>query len=276
VVVLTNLAPGVLAPIDVDALRTRFRSAAPFPHLAIDEFLVPEFAREVAAAYPTPELASRMGRTFSAVNERGKTQVTDPALFERPVKQLHEVLSSEAWLAAISEISGIPRLLADPRLIGGGMHLMRSGAHLDVHVDFNRIEDNGLFRRLNILVFFNEGWQDGWGGKLELWDADVRVKHHEFVPLINRCVVFETSEISFHGVAQVTCPPGTARRSFAAYYYTAEAPAAWDGTVHSTTFRTRPDEHFKRNVKMPIENAARAVERRIDRAKQFVKKIVRR
>jgi len=51
---------------------------------------------------------------------------------------------------------------------------------------------------------------------------------------LNGQIVFETNEVSFHGVTAVKCPEGRARKSFAAYYYTKEAPAHWTGEAHST------------------------------------------
>jgi Rps23 Pro-64 3,4-dihydroxylase Tpa1-like proline 4-hydroxylase len=83
------------------------------------------------------------------------------------------------------------------------------------------------------------------GGNIELWDTDVKVCHHSFEPIFNRCVVFETSEISYHGVTAVKCPEGQSRRSFAACYYTKEAPAHWNGQAHSTIFRVRPDANSR-------------------------------
>ncbi len=49
----------------------------------------------------------------------------------------------------MSYISGIPNLVADPPLVGGGIHETNHGGHLDVHVDFNVNESTGLFRRLH-------------------------------------------------------------------------------------------------------------------------------
>jgi len=130
--------------------------------------------------------------------------------------------------------------------------VMGSGGRLDVHVDFNLIRGRELHRRLNILVFLNRSWDDAWGGELELWDAAVRNRGRAIRPVFNRCAVFETSEISFHGVTKVTCPPGRTRNSFAAYYYTREAPEGWDGRRHSTVFRARPDERLRGRVLMPL------------------------
>lgn len=250
----------LLQPLDVEALRREFREAAPFPFIAIDGFLEPGFARELAGAYPSADEAERMGKTFRALNERGKTQVTDAGSFSDPVRRLNELLASPEWLSALSTITGIPKLLADDELVGGGMHVMRPGAHLDVHIDFNLIPNRQLHRRLNILIFLNEGWQPEWNGCLELWDRKVKHRHHSFMPELNRCVIFETSQKSFHGVSRVTTPEGVDRRSFAAYYYTREAPEGWDGRSHTTIFRARPDEQWK-GMLMPAAKLANKARR---------------
>ena len=85
----------------------------------------------------------------------------------------------------------------------------------------------------------------------------MKVRHHVFVPAFNRCVLFQTGTVSYHGVARVTCPKDRRRRSFAGYYYTAEAPEGWDGTTHGTEFRARPDERLKGRVLMPLQSIAR-------------------
>jgi hypothetical protein len=128
-----------------------------------------------------------------------------------------------------------------------------------VHIDFNYIEERQLHRRLNILIYFNKNWEEEWGGHIELWDREVKVCHHSFAPIFNRCVVFATSEISYHGVPAVKCPPDQVRKSFAAYYYTKEAPDGWSGKAHTTIFKARPNEVVKGRVLMPLETAKRNV-----------------
>ena len=206
----------IIRPFDRDALRERVRTARPFPHFSIDNFLEEGFAREAERSFPTFEEASRMGRGFEAVNEKKKIQITDSAKFPAPILRLHEALASQEWLDTVSYLMDIPRLLADPQLAGGGIHETGPRGHLDVHVDFNYIEDRQLHRRQNILVYFNPEWKQEWGGNIELWDRGVKNCVQSFSPVFNRCVVFETNEISYHGVTAVTCPPDRARKSFAA------------------------------------------------------------
>jgi len=259
-------------PIDRDALRAQVRRARPFPHFKIDNFLDEEFANRVLEAFPSYEEAVKVGRLFTAVNERKKVQVTNASLFAEPITQLNQALAAPEFLELLAYVLDIPNLLADDQLIGGGIHQTGPRGHLDVHIDFNYIEERQLHRRLNILIYFNKDWQAEWGGNIELWDKDVKVCHHSFAPIFNRCVVFATSEISFHGVSAVLCPPDENRKSFAAYYYTKEAPVGWTGETHSTIFKARPNEIVKGHVLMPLETAKRNMVQALRGLKRRLKK----
>jgi len=259
-------------PIDPEALRVQVRSAEPFPFVRIGNFLDGKFARASADSFPSFEQVVTMGRSFSSVNEQRKVQVSDSSRFPGPILELHELLASREWLDALEYIMDIPDLVPGPELVGGGIH--ETGPHglLDVHVDFNYLKDRDLHRRLNILVYFNPGWREQWGGRLELWDRAVQHCLHAFAPTLNRCIVFATSSLSFHGVTALTCPENMARRSFAAYYYTRQPPPDWDGKEHSTVFRARPNERFKGSVLMPGERAARAIRESVDGIKRVVRR----
>ena len=260
----------VINPIDREALRRQFQSARPFPFFKIDNFLREDFAEEVYQSFPSYEEAIEVGKTFKGVNEKGKVQVTDSTTFAEPVRRLNEALATPEFLDLLSYVTGMPNLLADDQLVGGGIHQTGPRGHLDVHVDFNYIKERDLHRRLNILIYFNKDWQDQWGGNIELWDQDVKNCAHSFSPVFNRCVVFETNEISYHGVSAVQCPPGQSRKSFAAYYYTREAPAHWTGKAHDTIFRARPDEKFKGRILMPAEKVSKLFTRAVNKIGKIV------
>jgi Rps23 Pro-64 3,4-dihydroxylase Tpa1-like proline 4-hydroxylase len=260
-------------PFDREALRQQFVDARPFPFVKIENFLDPAFAKKVAAAYPSFEDATRQGLTFKTVNEQKKVQITDAKLFPEPVAQLSEALASPAFLSDLSYVTGIPNLVADEDLAGGGIHITGPGGRLDVHVDFNYLESRKLFRRINLLLYLNPVWQDQWGGHIQLWDKDVKHCGQQFAPMLNRCVIFETSEISFHGVTPIVPAAPFPRISFAAYYYTREAPAHWAGTVHSTIFKARPEERIRGYVFMPAEMLQRRFMSGARRLKREVKRL---
>jgi Rps23 Pro-64 3,4-dihydroxylase Tpa1-like proline 4-hydroxylase len=266
----------IIAPLDIPQLRQQWQTAEPFPHFKIDGFLDDDFAREVAAAYPTFEQAVGQGRMFNFVNEQKKVQICDRDRFASPIRRLSDAVASPEFRAALTEITGIESLLDDPDLEGGGIHVTGPRGRLDVHVDFNYVEAKKWHRRLNFLLYLNPVWQEEWGGHVELWSQGVRQLHHSFRPILNRVVVFETSEISFHGVAPVTCPEHVARQSFASYYYTKEAPVGWDGQNHSTIFQARPEEMLRQYVLMPAEKLQRRLRDEGRRARRLVGRVLKR
>jgi Rps23 Pro-64 3,4-dihydroxylase Tpa1-like proline 4-hydroxylase len=261
-------------PIDRDEFKRNIRNATPFPHFCIDNFLNEDFADEVCRSFPSYQEARGIGTEFDAVNEKGKVQITDSAKFPQPIARLNQAMSSPEFLAMMSDLMGIPKLMADADLAGGGIHETNCGGRLDVHVDFNYIESRRLYRRLNILVYFNKDWKEEYGGYLDVWDRDVRKCHGSFAPAFNRACGFATSEISFHGVTPVTCPPGVTRKSFATYFYTREAPPGWAGVGHSTIFKARPDEWMRGKLLMPAEKSVIQARRGIRRLKDTVKGIM--
>ena len=153
--------------LDRDDLRQKFQSAKPFPYVVIENLLVPGAAEEVAASFPSFDRARELGFGFNFVNEQRKIQITDAGKFPEPVRRLQEAIASPQFLADLEYITGIPRLLADDLLEGGGMHLTGTGGRLDVHVDFNVLEERKLFRRLNILLYLNPTWQEDWLGRAD-------------------------------------------------------------------------------------------------------------
>jgi len=265
----------MIQSFDREELRHEFTNASPYPFVKIDNFLDPEFVRLVAAAYPSFENAMGQGRTFKGVNEKKKVQITDASRFPKPIARLNELLASPKFLSDLSFITGIPDLLADSELVGGGMHMTGPGGRLDVHVDFNFMEERQLHRRLNLLLYLNAIWEESWGGHIQLWDKDVRKCERSFAPKLNRCVIFETSETSYHGVNPVAPAAPFPRISFATYYYTRQAPSNWTGRAHSTVFRARPEERFRKYVLMPVESLQRKIVNRVNRVKRGVKQLLK-
>ena len=256
-----------------NSLSEQYQCAEPFPSICIDNFLTEEFATRVASAYPEYEDAKKVGREFNATNESLKVQITEPPLFPSPVAELSDALSSKEFIEIMSKLSGIESLVWDPSFVGGGMHLTKSSGLLDVHVDFNFESKLDLFRRINILIYLNPVWDKTWGGEVELWDKEVKNCIQSFEPKFNRCVIFSTSDISFHGVTAVQSPSYISRNSFAVYYYSSEpGDNAGDlyGGNHTTIFKARPYEYKKKYVTMPMESFKKTLQQK----KRSLKKVL--
>lgn len=218
-----------------------FNSSPPFPHVVIDDFLAPEFAQALLDSFPPFERGN-------AVSDSG--ELGGKSTFERvrglgpAYEQLDNAIKSPEFLKALSELTGIDGLIYDPWYLGGGTHENRHGASLDPHVDFNYHPSERWHRRLNLIVYLNHGWEADWGGCLELFrdpHADNRPSL-SVSPVFNRCVIFETSEVSWHAFNTIRVPAeheGTTRRSVALYFYTKDRPAEQTASRHTTYYVNR-------------------------------------
>lgn len=235
----SNGAPLVLPKLSEEIIK-RFRTAEPFPHIVLDGVISPTLMEQVSASYPSYDEARKLGREFRKKQELYKIGIFNYEDFPAPVQQLSDAFSDPCFIDFLTGLTGIERLLADPDLVGGGMHLTKPGGRLDVHVDFNFNEPKQWHRRLNLLLYLNRDWDAEWGGQLELWDHRAKRCRRTIEPSFNRLVIFETSDVSFHGVRPIDPKAPDPRLSFAAYYYTVEAPSGWDGNKHPTRFMKQP------------------------------------
>jgi hypothetical protein len=81
----------------------------------------------------------------------------------------------------------------------------------------------------------------------------------KYAPTFNRCVIFETNEISFHGHPKpLKTPEGVTRKSIVAYYYTKTRPADEIANEHNTIYVNTEGilghiKRFKSGVKAFLE-----------------------
>jgi hypothetical protein len=162
--------------------------------------------------------------------------------FGPATRRLVAELNSGPFLASLTALTGIEGLIADGTLTGGGQHQIARGGRLGVHADFPEHPENGLARRLNVIVYLNEDWQPEWGGALELWDADMARCVRRVQPELGRLVVFSTTRTAFHGHPDpLQCPEGVTRKSLALFYFTKDQPdGECLGDAHGTAFQVRP------------------------------------
>ena len=104
--------------------------------------------------------------------------------------------------------------MADPMLEGGGLHQSGPGGYLNVHTDFSMHHFHTHWhRRVNLILYLNPGWQEEWGGAIELWerkDGKMARCAAKYPPLLNHALIFTTDERSLHGFPDpLTCPART-------------------------------------------------------------------
>jgi len=203
----------------------------PFPHLVADGLW--DYGLLVAARDSFPPPDSPTWHRFDNQHERKLGGSSDPHTWPVPVGQFMAQLASAEVCEWIGDLFDIPNLFADA--YGGGMHMIPPGGFLDVHVDFNRHPVAG-FRRINLLVYLNEGWQAGMGGELMLRETPTGPIGRDVIvePTFGRTAIFATSESSWHGHPEPTV--GYWRRSIACYYYSPEPSPDYEGGAHDTIY----------------------------------------
>ncbi len=234
------------ADIDrLDALagekREAYENADPFPHIAIDDFIRKGVLDEVLDEVENGDHAagwSDMSDRYQQKSACNSTRDMGPA-----TRALVQFLNGQEMIMFLEKLTGIEGLVPDPFLAGGGLHQLREGGFLGVHADFNFQKHMRLDRRINLLVYLNKDWDEDWGGNLELWDTGMKACVKRYTPEFNRCVIFNTTDKSFHGNPQpVAAPDGRIRRSIAMYYYTNGRPDGEVADEHMTLFQYRPGE----------------------------------
>ena len=193
----------------------------PFPHTVIDNFLNEENLTDI----------------LNAVNllkdKNAQYKLTKPSSYEFNkfawttnygdyLKELFIELNSEEFINHLENLTGIKGLITnDLTLKGAGIHRIRNNGHLYLHTDFNFKDNVKLDRRINLLIYLNPDWKEEYNGHLCLYDKNKQKCIKKISPILNRCVIFNTTSKSIHGhPTPLNVTTGIVRNSIAIYYYT--------------------------------------------------------
>jgi Rps23 Pro-64 3,4-dihydroxylase Tpa1-like proline 4-hydroxylase len=219
-----------------DEIKRDFSSKKPFRYTMFEGFFDAKAAESIYSSYPQIKDGKWDGTTYvDQKNKFQKTTFETDSVFHKVFSELN----SQEFLNWLEKITGIDDLLGDAELFGGGLHQSIAGAFLNVHVDYNIHPKTKFHRRLNVLVYMNKDWKEEYEGQLELWDFsnNKKILLAKYAPLFNRCVIFETNEISYHGHPKpLKTPAGINRKSIATYYYSETRPANEITGEHNTIY----------------------------------------
>lgn len=229
----------------VGKLAKQYRENRPCPHILLESFLDPALASAMAKEFPRP--TTDAWTQYKHANEN-KLGMPKRELFPPTIGAVTDELNSPEFVAWLSELTGIPNLIADPMLEGGGLHQSGPGGYLNVHTDFSMHHfHKNWHRRVNLILYLNPGWREEWGGSIELWELKMTRCAAKYAPLLNHALIFATNEKSLHGFPDpLTCPEGESRKSIALYYYTLEPGGKI--AVHSTDYFSRPQDGWGKSA----------------------------
>lgn len=233
---------------DLESKSAAYAAADPYPHIVLDGVLKPEAFNRAVTDFPG--IKDEFWQGYLHVNET-KYANKLPDTWGETLRAVAKEFCSDGFVQYLQDLTGIDDLLPDWSMDGGGLHQTLRGGHLNIHADFTSHHTHETWaRRVNILLYLNEEWEDEWGGKLELWDKDMTEVKGRVTPAGNRMLVFTTAADTFHGHPDgLTCPPDMARRSMALYYFTEEDKAV----RRSTNYQPRPNESAGRKFVIRTE-----------------------
>lgn len=239
--------PEYQKPEKIEELRELFKNAKPYPHLVLDDFLVEDKANILFDQFPPIE---KLKIHWNGLNEY-KSEGSNFTDFHQNFSELKEEIRSQDFQGWFAKVTGIENTQVTDDKLGCGLHQGKNGSFLDPHVDFNMHHLKNLYRRSNLLIYLNKNWKDEYGGKLELWNEDMSQCEKKVEVIFNRCVIFETSNISYHGYSKITVPEGVTRKSFYSYFYT-ENPGKQAG-YHDTTFKAKPEDNTFKKAQVAVK-----------------------
>ncbi len=266
--------------LQASALADEFASARPFKHVVIDNFLAPRVAEAMLAEFPAETDPAKLVNEFGVANP--KKSITDVKSIGGIYADMDAYIQSDEFIRFMEQVTGIPGLRYDPYYYGAGTHENFHGAGLDPHYDFNIHPVTHQHRRLNAIVYLNKDWRPEWKGSLSLhsdpWDLQgdqVTTIDMEF----NRCVIFETTESSWHSVPLIDQPEefrSRSRKSFTIYMYTDERPRQELAPPHGTVYvQTGLPSHIKAG-RVLSESDVQILQSNIQRRHEYLRQLYRR
>ena len=199
----------------IKELNSQFKISKPFSHIKIDNFLDDYYADYISEKFP-----SDFENWYHYYNPLEVKYANDKIYeFEPNIQKIFYILSTKQITELFSQISGINELEYDPYLHGAGLHAHPRYGRLGLHLDYEKhpyLKDKE--RRLNVILFLNKEWDSKWKGDNQLWDKELNYYVSTQVKF-NRALIFQTNDISWHGLPdKIMCPENCFRKSLAYYY----------------------------------------------------------
>jgi Rps23 Pro-64 3,4-dihydroxylase Tpa1-like proline 4-hydroxylase len=226
---------------NVDKHREAFMNAKPYRHLVIDNFYTDEALHHLLEEFPSHSATDSIVGDYGKKNAKkgGRSEVVS---FGDTYRAWDALIQTPEFLSFLSEVTQIEDLLYDKDYIGAGIHENFEGNRGNIHIDYNHHPKTDYHRRLNMICYISPEWKAEYGGALKVYEDGKNPKEGERKKLSclpNRCVLFETTERSWHGVESISLPDDKkhlTRKSITTYFYTEDRPDDETAPRHSTIY----------------------------------------
>lgn len=212
-------------------LKTNYKGSYPFPYIIIDNFLPEHLLRACKEEVMKHDVWHSDNVDFTKEFQQNKfyypqhdTKMEDFKSKLPITSFVMDYLNSNEFIKFLEELTEHPKLFRDPVLMGGGIHRIKKGGKLSVHLDYNEHPNSGKKRILNLLIYLNENWVKEWEGNLEFWTIEPPQKFIEVEPIFNRAVIFNIENAPHGHPVPLNTPEYVDRYSLALYYFIDQPP----------------------------------------------------
>jgi Rps23 Pro-64 3,4-dihydroxylase Tpa1-like proline 4-hydroxylase len=204
----------------------------PFPHTIIDNFFKNEVLDNILLNMNNLKDQDADSKFIIPHSPYEYNKYAFSSNYGDYLKNVFIELNAPEFIKYLEQITGIENLITnDISLLGAGIHRIKNGGYLQLHTDFNSYHNHygKLDRRINLLIYMNPEWKEEYKGELCICDKEKNICVKKIVPILNRCVIFNTSNKSVHGHPEkLNTPENICRQSIAVYYYTRNTNNEYD------------------------------------------------
>jgi len=230
------------------SLRSRYETAQPFPYLVLDNLFPAASLKRVTADFDNAQ--PHHWREIQSGLQCRRVSAPDSPL-PSAAQEYFNIVNSGPFARFLSAVTGIPDLIPDPALFGGGMHQVAGGGTFEVHIDFEQHPRTFLSNRLAVITYLNEDWTEEDGGELELWRLKPRERGAAISPVFGRTVIMGQSKIAAHGHLQ-PIREGRTRRSVTAYFYTNGLLSRMSSDLLPTVYVARKGQSLRQSTELMV------------------------
>jgi len=200
---------------NLDKLNNEFIDNKPYSYVIIDNFFKDDIANNITSNFP------KVDNNWHKYNNPIEYKFALDNLKNMPpnISDIFNLLSTNNFIDIIKKITNIQTLEYDPYLHGAGLHSHPNNGRLHIHLDYEKHPISGKERRLNLIYFTNNDWKEEYNGDLQIWEKNMSSCAKKIYPKFNRAIIFQTNDISWHGLPEkIVCPENISRQTLAYYW----------------------------------------------------------
>jgi hypothetical protein len=233
---IVNFKSDILAKLktfDIEKLKKEYSS-----HPEYGLINIPEFLPYHVVTTCTGELSNLPIEKMKHFTRKGSCMYECNDLTITPYQdKLVHALNSTQFIKWLEQLTGVQKLIPDPHLIGAGYMKSFKGDTLQVHTDFNWVEEVALNRAVSVIIYFNRGWQEQWGGSLNFYDTKRDKIYSSVAPASGNMLVWTYKNLVYHGYPDpIDCPLNESRRGIRLFYLTSDAKTDQKNPPHRSLY----------------------------------------